>query len=104
MRLMDVFGEKKWVNKCEINGKILPYDGCSESSLIDAKIFYGKHWEYMGSSYVTYHNGTRNKWRKLHHFFKKVSNERWQPYEFGEKFNDVELKSLMESLCGETVQ
>jgi hypothetical protein len=63
-------------NECAINGKRIKYDGMSSFPLEEAKNYYEKlGYEYIGSSYITYHNGTKNTWNKLNHFFiKKTTN------------------------------
>lgn len=57
-------------NECEIDGKRMPYSVCSDDTLEEAIEYYGaKRVEHIGSSYITYHNGVKNTWPKLHHFF-----------------------------------
>jgi hypothetical protein len=58
-----------WTNECEIDGQRFHYDVCSSNSLEEGRAFYGEKYEYIGSSYITYHNGRRNEWKNLHHFF-----------------------------------
>ena len=61
---------KRPVVEVEIDGKRVPYNGCSQDSLEDAKAFYSKMgWEYIGSSHVYYTDGVRNETKDLHHFF-----------------------------------
>ena len=56
-------------NQCLINGQIIDYDVCGSKSLEDTKSFYGDNYEYIGSSFTTYHDGVKNEWDELHHFF-----------------------------------
>lgn len=59
--------------KCQIKGQQLHYDACATNSLKEAKIFYS-NFDYIGSSYVYFINGVKNKSDKRHHFFTRKPN------------------------------
>lgn len=57
-------------NEGLIDGKRVKYDGCSNNPLPMAKEFYtDDKWEYIGSSFTTFHDGVENNWGKEYHFF-----------------------------------
>jgi len=57
------------LKECLIDDKIVRYDVCAESSLEQAKEYYGKKYKYIGSSHTYYLNKHENKSILLHHFF-----------------------------------
>ena len=61
-------------NECGLKGKgRKPYDICSTKSIEETiKSYQFLKLQHIGSSYVTYHNGVRNQWKELHHFFIKI--------------------------------
>lgn len=68
----DTFDNRNVHCECVIDGNRMTYDGCSTRSLEKAKEFYtSDKWEYMGEGYTTYHDGVKNEWNELHHFFKR---------------------------------
>ena len=66
------FGMTSVKTQCLLDGKIVYYDACSSGNLEDAKDFYKKNFEYIGSGYIYYINDVNNTSDKLHHFFKRV--------------------------------
>lgn len=61
-------------NECLIDGQKVHYDACSVQDLEKAQEFYGPAYKYIGSGYVTFHNGTKNTWDYIHHFFKRQND------------------------------
>jgi len=69
-QLHTYFNMKPLHNECVINNARVDYDACSTGSKKEADEFYGKNFDYMGSGFTTYHNGTKNDWTEEHHFYK----------------------------------
>ncbi len=70
MRLERDALEPRPYNECELNGVRIHYDVCHGGTLEEAKKIYGETHKYLGSGFITYHNGVRNKNREKEHFFK----------------------------------
>ena len=64
----DIYGGDDIIRECYIKAQIVPYNACATGSLEEAKRSYDK-FDYIGSGYVFYINGTRNINKKLHHYF-----------------------------------
>jgi hypothetical protein len=63
------------VTEAMIAGQRVPYDACSSNTLESAKEFYGRAFEYIGSGYVLFIDGTRNEFPELHHFFRRADKQ-----------------------------
>lgn len=70
---------KEPTRECLIKGNAVAYDACSTSMLYKARGFYNPEiFKYIGSGRTYYINGTENKSKRVHHFFRKVNYIDWQ--------------------------
>ena len=56
--------------QCLIDGIIVDYDACTTNSKESGDKLYGNSYNYIGSSYTYYIDGTKNVSIDLHHFYK----------------------------------
>ena len=61
------------VNECLIDEKQIKYDVCSDKRLDKAIESMGEHFKLLGSGYIYFINGYRQKSLKLLHFFVKIN-------------------------------
>lgn len=61
-------------NECLLDGEKVHYHACTELTREQAEEYYRPDlFQYMGSGYITYHNGVKNVWDNLHNFYTRIN-------------------------------